>query len=99
TRRRRRLRNSSADRVGRKLRDARPAAKSEAIRLSLGRGRRAFVTSRALIRRAAEPAQIAGAVDQRQMREGLRKIANHPARLRIVLFAPEAQIVAQTPPP
>src|SRR5690242_8535696 len=50
---------------------------------------------RALLGRLAVVREIAGAIDQRKVREGLRKITDLAAAARIVLLAQEPDIVAQ----
>ncbi len=60
--------------------------------------RRVFVV-RALMHRLARLRQIIGAVDQREMREGLRKIADQALELRIVFLAQQADIVAKPDQP
>jgi hypothetical protein len=53
----------------------------------------------ALLDRFFRASQVVGAAHQRQMREGLRKIADEPPRSRVVLLAQEPDIVAQRDQP
>src|ERR1700676_3381790 len=50
----------------------------------------------ALLCRAFHPRQVERAVDERNVAESLRKIADQPAAARIIFLAQEADIVAQT---
>lgn len=58
-----------------------------------------FLAFRPVLGRAVGPGQIVRGIDQRDMREGLRIVANLPPRLRIVLLGKEADIVAQLEQP
>src|SRR5271163_1295143 len=53
----------------------------------------------ALMHRLSRARQIIGAVDEREMRERLRKIADQALEVRIVFFAQQADIVAQPDQP
>src|ERR1700676_1676365 len=50
----------------------------------------------ALLCRAFHPRQVERAVDERNVAESLRKIADQPAAARIIFLAQEADIVAHT---
>src|SRR5215475_3450574 len=54
-----------------------------------------FLRLRPLLHWLFRSSEVESAVDQRQMGERLREIADQPSRLRIVFFAQQADIIAQ----
>ena len=72
------------------------AFQSQLIRSASGkRLPRLRVSPAAMLRGSARPRQIARGVDERHVRERLRKVAQHPPSLRIVFFGEQSHVVAQ----
>src|SRR4029077_1950603 len=70
-------------------------ADEECLGARLGGFRRALGQFGALLGGLFGVAQVAGRVDQRDVREGLREVSEMPPRARIILLAQESDIVAK----
>src|SRR5262249_38062964 len=67
----------------------------EPVRAGAGPSRPSESRPRTMLRRSAALGQVARRVDQRDVREGLREIAQQPPGRRVVLLRQQAHVVAQ----